>query len=320
VTIDVHAHVIPPALVEQAGRPGGLFGVVHRDGAMEHPEGFRAPLTADFHDAAAIVRRMDATGLRGTVLSLSPTLFFYELPAPEARSYAVTANDAIADLVAINGRLLGLAQLPMQDPDGAAAELERAVRERGLRGAQIGTNVGAASLDDRRFDIVFATAERLGVPLVLHPYFVGPKSRLEPYFLTNTIGNPLDTCVAAARLIHAGTLDRYPALRLVLVHGGGFLPYQLGRLDHAHHVRSEARTAIAEPPSRYLNRFWFDTITHGDAPLRLLEQVVGADRLVLGTDLPYDMADRHPLARAARAGLEGDALAANALALFGPAG
>ena len=124
-------------------------------------------------------------------------------------------------------------------------------------------------------DPVLATAGRLGVPLMLHPYYVGPKPGLEAYYLTNSIGNPLDTCVAAARLMHSGAFDRHADLRIVLVHAGGFLPYQLGRLDHAFSVRREAKVGTARPPSSYLDRFWFDTITHSDASLEFLVSLVG---------------------------------------------
>lgn len=296
--------------------PGGLFGVRKQDGWLVHPEGFRAPLTADFHDRAAILERMDRSEIDASVLSLSPTMFFYDRDADEAVAFAQAANDALAEFVAGEERLLGIAHLPLQDPEAAAEELDRAVGKLGLRGALIGTNAGRVSLDDDALAPVLSAAERLGAPLVLHPYFVGPKPGLEPFYLTNSIGNPLDTCIAAARLIHAGTLDRYPALELVLVHGGGFLPYQLGRLDHAFGVRAEARTAIGRPPSDYLRRFWVDTLTHSDAALTFLAELVGADRLLLGTDLPYDMADARPVERARRVGLDVRAMGAGALDLF----
>jgi len=316
-TVDVHTHVIPDALVREARDAGGLFGVRFEDGELVHPEGYRAPLDPGFHDAGAILARMDASGIDVSVLSLSPTMFFYDQPPAEAAAFARLANDAIAELAAQHERLLAVAQLPMQDPDAAARELERAVSELGMRGALIGTNVGASSLDEDDFEPVFATAQRLGVPVELHPYFTGPKPRLEPFYFTNTIGNPLDTCIAAARLIHAGTFDRLPELRLVLAHGGGYLPYQLGRLDHAWQVREEPRARIAQPPSSYLRRFWIDTLTHGDEALAFLARLIGVDRLLLGTDLPYDMADAQPLERLRRVEIDPNAVGAGALELFG---
>jgi aminocarboxymuconate-semialdehyde decarboxylase len=206
----------------------------------------------------------------------------------------------------------------LQDPEAAAHELRRAVVDLGLRGAQIGTNVEDRALADAGLDPVFTAAQELDVPLLLHPYFRGPKPRIEPYFLTNTIGNPLETSIAAARLIHAGTLDQWPKLKLILVHGGGFLPYQIGRLDRAHQVRPESRATIDQPPSSYLKRFWFDTLTHSDASLEFLASQVGQEQLLIGTDLPYDMADTSPIDRLHRIGQDPRRLGENARALFFP--
>src|SRR5581483_3155429 len=238
-------------------------------------------------------------------------------PAADAVRFAERANDALADLVAGESRLHGFASLPLQDGDRAAAELERAVRELGLVGAQIGTNCGPTPIDAPELEPVLAAAESLGVPLMLHPYYVGPKPMLEDFYFTNSIGNPLDTCTAAARLIHSGTLDRHPGLNVILVHAGGFMPYQLGRLDHAFAVRQEPRVAIDEPPSSYFGRFWLDSITHSDASLEFLAALAGTERIVLGTDLPFDMGDPVPLVRIRRVGLDPDELGATAAALLG---
>ena len=163
--------------------------------------------------------------------------------------------------------------------------------ELGLRGVQIGTTMETVPLDDRRFEPFFATAADLGGPVILHPYYVGVRPQLADFYMTNLTGNPLETCIAASRLILSGLFDRHPALKVVLVHAGGFMPYQIGRLDHGFRVRKETSVAIASPPSTYLRRFWYDTITHAAIPLKFLIGLVGADRVVLGTDLPFDMAD-----------------------------
>jgi aminocarboxymuconate-semialdehyde decarboxylase len=317
MSVDIHAHVIPSVLQARAAERGGLFGIHLDNGSLVHPEGFRVQIAEDFHDPATILDRMDAAGLRTSWLSLAPTMFHYGLPSEPAGSFAAMANDALAEMVGSSERLGGLAHLPMQDPSAAAEELERTVTRLDFRGALIGTNVGERTLDEPDFAPIFATAERLDVPLVLHPYFTGPKARLEPYFFTNTIGNPFETALAAARLIFSGTLDRFPRLKVVLVHGAGYLPYQVGRLDHAHRVRAEAAVDIAAPPSTYLRRFWVDTVTHSDAALEFAVGIFGSDRIVVGTDLPFDMADRAPLDRAARAGVPADVLRATAEALVG---
>jgi aminocarboxymuconate-semialdehyde decarboxylase len=202
-----------------------------------------------------------------------------------------------------------LATLPIQAPEAAAVELERAVSDLGFVGAQIGTNFeDGRPLDVVDLEPVYAAADRLGVPLMLHPYYLGAKPRLEDYYLTNSIGQPLDTCIAAARLMYSGVFDRFTNLKIVLVHGGGYMPYQLGRLDRAFEVRDEPKVRTDRKPSSYLHRFWMDTVTHSDAALSFLVSLIGTERIVLGTDLPFDMGDPRPLDRIERVGIDRHAL------------
>jgi len=313
--IDLHTHFLPRFFVDEA-TAGGVFGVRAGDGFVAHPEGFRYPIHPAFVDAEAKLAEMDAAGIDAAVLSGAPTVFFYDAPADEAVDFARRSNDALAAFVAGSARLSGLATLPLQDPEAAAAELERTVTELGLLGAHIGTNCGGVPLDDPQVAPVLSAAERLDVPLMLHPYYVGAKPGLEDYYLVNSMGNPLDTSVAAVRLIFSGALDRHPALRVALVHAGGFLPYQLGRFDHTFAVRAEARVAIDRPPSSYLDRFWMDTITHDDEALRFLARRIGPDRLYIGTDQPFDMADPDPVGRLRRSGIDVDATGGAAAALL----
>jgi aminocarboxymuconate-semialdehyde decarboxylase len=306
--VDIHTHVIPAPLLARA-EAGRLFGVRTEGGGLVHPEGFRYPITADFHDRDALLARMAATGVDRSIVSLAPTLFLYDKSPAEGAELAREANDAVAALVRGAAALDGFATLPLQDPAAAAGELRRAVGELGLLGAQIGTSAGSVPLDAPALAPVLEEAQRLGVPLVLHPYYTGDKPGLGDFYMTNTVGNPLDTCVAATRLIVSGALDRFPRLKVALVHGGGFFPYQLGRLDRAYAVRAELQGAIARPPSEYLQRFWIDGLLHADAPLAFLARLVGPDRLVLGTDLPFDMGDPAPVERVRGVGIELDALA-----------
>jgi len=326
VTVDTHTHFIPLELVAdaRAGRALDRIAVESRDGTewLVHPQGYGYPLAPEFFDAAAKLEHMDALGIEVSVLSLTPTLFFYWLEAAAARDFCRMANEALARFAARSDRLFGLACVPLQDPEAAASELRYAVGRLGLRGVEIGTTMQDAPLDDRRFDPFFAAAAELGAPVMLHPYYVGTRPQLADFYMTNLTGNPMETCIAATRLILSGFLDRYPTLKLVLVHAGGFLPYQIGRLDHGFRVRAETRAAIASPPSTYLRRFWYDSITHAGKPFEFLIELVGADRLMVGTDLPFDMADQrfrtylstgaYALAPATRAAIS----AGNAIALF----
>jgi aminocarboxymuconate-semialdehyde decarboxylase len=295
--IDVHTHFIPPELVAdaRAGRALDRIAVQQRDGAewLVHPQGYGYPLSPEFFDLDAKHREMDRLGIDAAVLSLTPTLLFYWLDAAQAADFCRLANDSLARFVKQSDRLHGVAVVPLQDPDAAAAELRRAVRDLGLRGAEIGTTVEKMPLDDPRCDPFFAAAAELDVPVILHPYYVGTRPQLTDFYMTNLTGNPLETCIAASRLILSGWMDRHPAVKVMLVHSGGFMPFQVGRLDHGHRVRNETNAHITAPPSTYLRRFWYDTITHAATPLKFLVDLVGADRVVLGTDLPFDMADVH---------------------------
>jgi aminocarboxymuconate-semialdehyde decarboxylase len=302
--IDTHTHFIPEALATEAPRrPEWGVEVQSRAGHawVAHEQGFAYPFDDAFLGGDAKLADMDARGIDASILSLAPTLFLYWIGAQPAEAFARFANDALAETVERSaGRLAGLGTLPMQSPAAAADELRRCVEELGFCGAQIGTNVEAEALDHPRFAPVLEAADALGAPLVLHPYYVGPKPGLEDYYLTNIAGNPLDTALAAARLIFSGTLERLGALRPVLVHAGGFLPFQLGRLDHGWSVRPEPKVRLDRPPSDYLDRFHFDTITHHDGALRWLLELAGPDRVLLGSDLPFDMGDGDPVGRLER--------------------
>jgi aminocarboxymuconate-semialdehyde decarboxylase len=292
---DVHTHFIPPEFVAdaRAGRALDRIQLQRRDGAewLVHPQGYGYPLSPEFFNRDAKHREMDRLGIDVALLSLTPTLFFYWLEAAAAGDFCRLANDSLSNFVAASDRLEGVAVVPLQDPEAAATELRRAVRDLGLRGAEIGTTMEKLPLDDPRFDPFFAAAAELDVPVILHPYYVGTRPNLADFYMTNLTGNPLETCIAASRLILSGFLDRHPRLKIVLVHAGGFMPFQIGRLDHGFRVRPESKAAIIAAPSTYLRRFWFDTITHAATPLKFLVDLVGADRVVFGTDLPFDMAD-----------------------------
>lgn len=294
--IDIHTHFIPRNFIDQARR-GQAIGQVtlQKDNGLEraiHPEGYRYTLFPKFWDVGAKLEDMDRLGIDISVLSVPPSLFFYWLESEPTKEFCQQTNEALADMVAqAGGRLYGLATVPLQEPEAAAAELRRAVLELGLRGVEIGTKMEQIPLDDERFDPFFATAAELNVPVMLHPYVTVITPQLADFYMKNLIGNPLETGIAASRLILSGCLERHPNLTLVVVHGGGFMPYQVGRLDHGFRVRSEAKAKIDTPPSSYLRRFYFDTVTHAAIPLKFLVELVGADRVVLGTDIPFDMAD-----------------------------
>ncbi|HZD74617.1 MAG TPA: amidohydrolase family protein [Actinomycetota bacterium] len=291
--VDVHNHYVPSALVEDARKGAAIDGleIAVVDGAewLVHRQGFRYPLPVAFHDMEARLASMDDLAVEHAVVSIAPTLFLYWADPTETIDFCRAANDSLARFAAASGgRVTAVATLPMQAPDAAVKELHRAVGELDLVGAEIGPAVEGTPLDHPAMRPVLNAASELRVPLILHPYYVGPRQGLSDFYLVNLIGNPLETTVCAARLILSGTLDELERLELVLMHGGGYLPYQIGRLDHGHLVRPEAR-ACRRPPSAYLDRFAYDTLTHAPRPLEFLVDLVGAERVVFGTDFPFDM-------------------------------
>jgi aminocarboxymuconate-semialdehyde decarboxylase len=184
--------------------------------------------------------------------------------------------------------------LPMQDPARALKELERAAKLPGMRGIYLATNVNGVELDDRRFWDVYAKAEELDWPVFLHPVETIGLDRTRSYYLRNLLGNPYDTGVAAASLIFGGVLDLFPKLEVNLPHAGGAFPGLIGRLDHGTKVRPELRH-MKHLPSDYLRRFTYDTIGHDDRINMNLVRLVGADRVMLGSDYCFDMGYTEPV-------------------------
>jgi aminocarboxymuconate-semialdehyde decarboxylase len=158
-----------------------------------------------------------------------------------------------------------------------------------MHGAMIGSNIAGKNLDDPSFEPVWATAAELGAFMIIHPANVAGADRLRSYYLANLIGNPLDTTIAAACLVFGGVMERHPKLNVLLVHGGGFVPYQAGRWAHGWHVRPEPKVNIKQSPEPWLDRFYYDTILHAKPQLEFLVASVGPSRVLLGSDYPYDM-------------------------------
>ena len=196
-------------------------------------------------------------------------------------------------------RLVGLAMLPMQAPELALKELERAAKLPGLRGLYLATHVNETNLDDKRFWDIYAKAEDLGWTIFLHPIQTLAPERTAKYYLKNLLGNPYDTGVAAASLVFGGVMDAFPKLEVNLPHAGGTFPWLIGRLDHGTRVRPELRH-MKKLPSEYLRRFTYDTIGHNDAINQALINFVGADRVILGSDYCFDMGLSDPVGELAR--------------------
>ena len=272
--IDVHAHMIPAKFVQgdEVRYPLDGSGGVHVMPLRPQPN------FADdtIYSVERRLRDMDAQGIDMHVLSLQP-MFADALPAEQAIPICRAINNAFAEVVAANPkRFLALANLPMQSPQDAARELERAVKELGLRGAEIRSQINGTNLDEPPLAPFYDKAQELDVPIFIHPGGVpGLEERLGKYYLTNLIGNPMDTTIAAASLIFGGVLRKYPRLKVYLAHGGGACPYIRYRWDHGWKVRGEGKAVIDRPPSEYLSRLYFDSLTHGGPALSFLASTVG---------------------------------------------
>ena len=298
LTVDIHAHFVPEEylrIIEAEGEPHGARIRPGPNGPMiVVGQVAIGPITAHYHDLDVRLRAMDKQGVTIHALSLMPPMVYWADNALGLR-LARVVNDAMAGASRAHPeRFVFLATLPMQDPEAAVAEVGRAVTELGCRGIYLGTNVRGKELTDPSFLPVFERIDTLGLPIFLHPLNVIGAQRLTSYYLRNLLGNPFDTAVAAANLIFSGLLDRFPKLKVCLPHAGGALPYLIGRLNHGWKVRHECR-ALKKPPSRYLRRFTYDTISHAPESLSYLIKLMGADRVMMGSDYCFDMGYERPV-------------------------
>ncbi len=245
----------------------------------------------------ARLKVMDKAGIDVQAISTAPSQYYYWTEPEIGREAARLINDRIAAAVAAHpDRFVGLGTLPLQAPDLAVAELERCVKQLGMRGVEIATNVRGIDLSDARFRRFWAKAEELGILIFMHPGGFSDGQRLAQHYLINVIGNPLESTIAVSHLIFGGVLDAYPRLKICVAHGGGYLAAYSGRMDHAHAARADCRLHIKRPPTRYLKKLYFDTIVFTHHQLAYLKDIYGAGHLLLGTDYPYDMGVDDPLA------------------------
>lgn len=291
--VDVHAHYLAPSVIARlrAGEAGPQVRVSEEGGALRFafPTFTSRAMVPGMDDLVDREAHLDRVGIEVQVLSTWIDMFGPDLPENVAVRFHDWINEGLAEAVAHRpDRFRFFASVPLPWSDAAADVLQDAVDRLGAVGAMIGTNIGGRNLDDPALAPFWARAEALGVPVELHPVAVAGADRLGQHQLSNFVGNPFDTTVAAASLILGGVLDRHPGLDIVLVHGGGYLPYALGRIGHGRRARGVA-PELAREPAEYLDRFHVDTIVYDPAVLRVLAGLVGGDRLLLGSDHPFDM-------------------------------
>lgn len=324
--VDAHAHALLPAIEEELAGHSGLDA--HRaledrrngPAAQEVSARMVGERMARLTDPAVRLADMDAAGVDVQIVSPSPSHYHYWAPPQEAERIYRTANEGVAAHCArAPGRLHGLGLVPLQHADLATAALDHAL-EAGLKGVEISSHAPGRELSDPALDPLWARAAERGAVVFLHPFGCTLDERLDRWYLSNTVGQPVENAVALSHLILSGVLDRHPGLKVVAAHGGGYLPTHLGRADHGWRVRPDAR-GCAREPSSYLRNLWFDSLVHDPRALGRLVAAAGADRVVLGSDHPFDMGTDDPLAALRDAELDpADARAisgGNAAALFG---
>ena len=298
-TIDIHAHYYPDSYLQLVAEEGAEFGVSCAYGDPGGPVidvgGVKTPpLDARYFDLAARVASMDQQGVDVHALSLTQPMVYWA-SADLSRRLSEAYNDScIAAHQAYPERLLGLAMLPMQEPDMALAELERVASQPAIKGVYMATRVRDKELSDPSFFPVYEAIEDRSLTIFLHPVKVVDPKRLRQFYLTNFIGNPTESAIAASHLIFGEVLDRFPRLTVCLPHAGGTFPYLIGRITHGWGVRPECQH-LKRAPVDYLRRFYYDTITHAAPALEYLISLVGPDRVMLGSDFCFDMSVQRPV-------------------------
>ena len=289
MVIDFHNHYYPPEYLE-ALRSGPSRIQVSQDGegnpVLSYPGDYNVAVRGH-REIGFRQEVLDQEGVDRQVLTLTSPGTHLD---PPSRSVALArvVNDALAEVAAKRGkRFSALATLPMNDPEAAEKELARAARELGLPGAMLFSNIDGVALSDQRYWRLYEKAQELGAVFYIHPIHPAGVEAMLDYWLMPLIGFPLDTTLAAAKLVFSGVVERFPGLRWVLAHLGGAIPYLAERLDRGFEAFPECRAHIREPPSEYLKRFYYDTVNFDPRALRLAIEFAGADHLLAGSDYPH---------------------------------
>lgn len=291
--IDVHGHFIPQLKYEDFKM---LFS--HIDSYSSNIKRMNGSLFTEYDNGLLSIEKqisdMDKTGIDFRILSIAPFLFYYELESYRTILWSKAVNDQMyKDIHSYSSRILGLATLPMNSIEDACNELERTMNEYNFIGAQIATNINGIELDDESLNPFWETAEKTGAFILLHPHYTIGGERLGNFHLRNIIGNPTDTTIAAMRIIIGGIFERYPNLKICLSHCGGYLPYAASRFDRAYKVRPEL-SHLTCLPSNLLNKFFYDSIIFDTKSLEYVIEKVGIERILVGTDYPFDMGELNP--------------------------
>ncbi|MGS2644510.1 amidohydrolase family protein [Streptosporangium sp. G12] len=325
VTVDVHAHVILPRIEQAVAGQPGLQAHRELDARRNGPDALAVSGRMVGERIGRLTRvpdrlaGMDAAGVDVQIVSPSPSHYHYWAGPALAREVCALANEGVAEHCAqAPDRLHGLGLVPLQHPSLAVESLDHALGL-GLKGVEISSHAPGRELSDPAYEPFWTRAAQTGAVIFLHPFGCTLNERLDRWYLSNIVGQPVENAIALSHLIFSGVLDHHPGLKILAAHGGGYLPAHLGRADHGWRVRPDAR-GCAREPSSYLKDLWFDSLVHDPAALRALVRAAGPDRVLLGSDFPFDMGADDPVATLRAAGLDEPAFDAirgrNATALF----
>jgi aminocarboxymuconate-semialdehyde decarboxylase len=290
--VDFHAHIIPEDFPDLAAKYGD-----ERFPTLQHTCSCGAEIFKDGKSFRKIednawdpekrIAQMDAEGVDVQVLSPIPVTFTYWADPEKCLELSKAQNDFIASVVAkYPDRFVGLGTVPLQDADLAIAEMERAVKELGLKGIEIGSNANGKTLDDPNILKFLEAAAKMDVPIFVHPWATIGVERMPRHNFMYSIGMPSETALAAASLIFSGILDKFPDLKICFSHGGGSLPYLLPRIDQAWEVWPHIRTT-ENPPSHYAKKLYYDTLVYDPRNLQYMLEKFGAEQIITGSDYPF---------------------------------
>jgi len=296
--IDIHHHYFPPELLEETKRHGKSLGVEYSGGpggrvTLNFDGGKRQTLEAGLTGVEERFPMMEKGKLGFAAVEANTGSLGYTLDGPRGEAWCRLYNEGFRDLVnRYPDRFAGLAAVPMQEPVRAAKVLEDAIRDLKLSGAMIATNANGKYYDGKEFEPFWAKAEELNVLVVMHPDNVPGSERMGAMRLRTVCGNPADTTLSLGYILYGGLFDRFPDLKICVLHGGGFFPYHLGRFEKGFTLESgPGRVPASSSPEVYLKNLYFDTLVYRVETLEYLKRMVGANRMMLGTDYPYDLGD-----------------------------
>lgn len=298
--LDIHTHIMPdkmPNWVQKFGY-GEFIHLEHRNckACMMKGDKLFREVDNNCFDATVRMKEMDATDVTMQVLSTIPVLFNYWAKPQDGLETSRFFNDHIADTVAKNAtRFIGIGTVPLQDVDLAIQEMERCVKELKMPGLEIGSNINGVNLSDKKFFPFYKRAEALGCALFIHPWEMMGEMQMQQYWLPWLVGMPAETSRAICSMIFGGVMQTFPQLKLAFAHGGGSFPFTIGRIEHGFNVRPDL-VAVDNPinPRDYIGKFWIDSLVHDEKAMQYIIDVMGEDKVCLGSDYPFPLGEHHP--------------------------